>query len=230
MKFLITLFIALSSLALNAQFLLPKAGLTLSTFEVENTSGMTSRMGLIAGVGYNINIGDKFSIQPELNFVQKGSKSKSNFDEFPYGGGYIEYRSSDEARLNYLQMPVMFKLTFGDATKVYINAGPSIGFGLNGKGNFKTSVYEEDPFGYIFEYTDDRDYKILFKKEPDGYEGVDNYVDNRINLSLQVGGGVILMEKIIIDLRYGIGLTDLYDDGKSKFRVLQVTLGVPIRL
>jgi len=230
MKFLFTLFIAACSFTLNAQFLLPKVGATISTFEVENSSGMTSKTGLIAGVGYNINISEKFSIQPELNFVQKGSKSKSNYDEFPYAGGYIEYRSTDDARLNYLQVPVMFKLTFGNATKFYVNAGPSIGFGLNGKGTFKNSIYEEDPFGYSYEFSEERDYKILFKKAPDGYEGVDNYVDNRLNLSLQVGGGVTVIEKVNLDVRYGIGLTDLYDDGKSKFRVLQITLGVPIEL
>lgn len=222
MRLLITFFITLSTLTLNAQFLIPKAGVTVSTFNTtyELEMHITSRIGLFAGLGYNISIGKKFSIQPEFIFVQMGHKYETKFDI---------HERFDKTRLNYLQAPVMFNLTFGKANRFYVNAGPSLGFGINGKLTQKTVIFGEDQFGNMIDYTREDDYKLYFKKDPTGrWEGY--YIDNRFNLSVQVGGGVTLMEKINVDIRYGIGLTDIYDNFKSKNKVLQITLGVPIKL
>lgn len=228
MKKILILLICVCSTVAHAQFLLPKIGATYSSIVFDDSGeDVESKLGLSFGVGYNIRINELLSVQPEVNFVQKGYSAKSNYTDFPYGGGFQTVNISEDNKMNYLQVPILVKVTFG---KFYINAGPSFGFGLNGKGKFTYSEIGEDQFGYPYEYSDDNKYDILFGEMPDSYEGPDNYIENRMNISMQVGGGVTLMDKLNIDLRYGVGLTNLYDTFKMQHRVLQLTLGVPIRL
>lgn len=227
MKKIFFVFLCFLGYAIQAQTIIPKVGATYSTLAFEGDDNVEAKIGLSFGVGFNFLLTERISLQPELNFVQKGYSENSSYTEFPYGGGFYDTKYSEENRMNYLQLPVLVKFTFG---KFYFNAGPSIGFGLKGKGDSKLSAVGEDMFGYPDEYGVEYAYDILFGKRPENYEGPDNYVDNRMNFSVQVGGGVTLMEKFNIDLRYGHGFSNLLDDFKTKHRVFQVTLGVPIKL
>ncbi|WP_414693279.1 outer membrane beta-barrel protein [Ohtaekwangia sp.] len=49
-------------------------------------------------------------MQPELNFVQKGYKAS-------------EGSATEKLKLNYLELPVLAKVSFGKVTKFYLNAG-----------------------------------------------------------------------------------------------------------
>ncbi len=228
MKKLFVLLFCVGSTVAQAQFLLPKIGATYSSVVVDDDDFDTEyKLGVSFGIAYNIRINELLSVQPELNFVQKGYSTSSTYSGLPYGGGFYTVNTSDETKMNYLQVPVLVKVTFG---KFYLNAGPSVGLGLNGKGKDTYSETGEDMFGSPYEYNNDNQYDILFEEAPEGYEGPDTYIENRMNISVQVGGGVTLMDKLNIDLRYGMGLTDLYDNYKMQHRVFQVTLGVPIRL
>ncbi len=106
-------------------------------------------------------------------------------------------------------------------------AGPSVGYGLGGK--LKGTITLDD--GYDI-YEADLDGKIKFGEEPtSAEEDMDvAYFDNRIDVGLQVGAGVTLQNKIAIDVRYGLSLSNLSDDTDSANRVFQFTVGVPIRL
>ncbi|MFZ1705665.1 MAG: porin family protein, partial [Saprospiraceae bacterium] len=75
------------------------------------------KIGFGVGVFYQYNVNEKFSIQPELNFIQMGSK----FDE-DFLGETLETTLS----FNYLHIPILAKYGFGDmeALNFYVQAGP----------------------------------------------------------------------------------------------------------
>ncbi|HET9487281.1 MAG TPA: hypothetical protein VFO54_07605, partial [Chryseosolibacter sp.] len=59
-------------------------------------------------------------------------------------------------------------------------------------------------------------------------------VDNALDIGVQIGAGV-KVSPLVFELRYGFGLTNLYDerpeftgDVKSQHRSLQLTVGLPL--
>ena len=64
----------------------------------------------------------------------------------------------------------------------------------------------------------------------DGEDEETLYVEKKTDFGLQFGGGVIIAEKVMIDLRYGAGLSTLFEDESVKNNVLQFTVGIPINL
>jgi hypothetical protein len=208
---------------LNAQTLFPKVGISVAKIQGEDNTGVKSRIGLSFGVGYSVDIGGIFSFQPELLFIQKGAKLDYS-DSQP---GFYRFELDGYLKVNYLEIPVLFKANFPtntEAVKVYLIAGPAMSFGLGGKTKLHF-YYEED--GFILE--EGGKGKVKFGDEPDNYEGYNAYL-KRVDISAQLGGGVILYDKFMIDLRYGIGLTDLSDNEESRHRVFQFTVGMPIQL
>ena len=83
--------------------------------------------GIFAEIGINKNL----SIQPELNFTQKGfmisSYSQSAGDFLGIG---IPLGGDASLRLNYIEMSVLAKINLGDAedTHGYLLAGPAVGY------------------------------------------------------------------------------------------------------
>lgn len=212
---------------MQAQTLLPKIGATYSNIAYEGNEDDKPIVGLAVGVGYNILVSKRLSVQPELNFVQKGSSSKDSYTDFPYGGGFEDIKLTTKTRLGYLQVPILVKMNFG---KFYFNAGPSLGYGLKGKETYELSSSGEDRFGDPISVSHKTKYNIKFSEPPNNYNGDDRFVDNRLNFSVQVGAGAMVTEKLNIDVRYGLGLSNMMDESKSKHRILQVTVGVPVRL
>jgi len=56
------------------------------------------------------------------------------------------------------------------------------------------------------------------------------YFSNQIDFGVQFGGGVLIAGKVMVDVRYGLGLTKFTDDVKAKNGGFQFTVGVPISL
>ncbi|RQO39362.1 PorT family protein [Chryseobacterium sp. KBW03] len=105
--------------------LIPKAGINFANQSIKNVNGEKSKISFQAGLGVNIQTGVKnFSIQPEVNFISKGTKFKNSFGNETYN-------------FNYIEVPVLAKYSFGP---VYVNAGPSIGF-LMGKSDKIKAAY-----------------------------------------------------------------------------------------
>ena len=175
------------------------------------------KIGIIVGVAAEIPlIGETLALQPELLFHQKGFK----FDD-PGDGEYTEEGS---ATLNYLELPVLAKIKFG---KFYAIAGPSFSYGIGGK--YKSTLHD-----LTQGTTDESSSNIKFKERPDNYQGDDVFLDNAFDMGVQLGVGMKI-SVIVIDLRYGMGLTNLYDkpdgspyDYKSKNGSVQLTVGIPL--
>jgi hypothetical protein len=221
---LVILFFAWSA---HAQTFIPKAGLTLSKVAAENDDAQKFMPGLTIGVAFNFPASDIFSVQPELSFIQKGARSNSN-EEFD--GVAISAKS--KLSLNYIEVPVLLKATVGESTKFFFTAGPSLGIGIGGK--FETKFTISDG-GASLSGTYDGKVKFGEAPEEDDEELDALYIDNRLDFGIQLGAGVIIADKVMIDLRYGLGLSNMNDeiegeDNKAQNRVIQFTVGVPIRL
>jgi hypothetical protein len=219
---------------------IPKGGLTRSSIHLSNTSGfalnqedVSSLRGFTAGVGFQIPIaGDGFfSVQPELLYVQKGYKAES-------AGDVGTLRLTDS--YNYLEVPVLGKINFGtERVKLYVNAGPSFAYALNGR-------FSQDISAGPLAFSNKG--KNIFKAEPDNSTGTDEYLDpkyfNRVDVGVQFGGGVGLAVgpgAVLLDARYGMGLTNFFkgngdnstpndDQANVQNRVFAFTLGYAIPL
>ncbi|MBP2617402.1 porin family protein [Chryseobacterium jejuense] len=105
--------------------LIPKAGINIANQSIKNVNGEKSKTSFQAGLGVNIQTGIKnFSVQPEVNFISKGTKFKNSL-------------GSETYNFNYIEVPVLAKYSFGP---VYVNAGPSIGI-LMGKNDKVKAAY-----------------------------------------------------------------------------------------
>jgi hypothetical protein len=202
--------------AAKAQIIIPKLGMSLSHPSLSSDAkdpGETIQngIGIVGGIGLELPIKGKFAIQPELLFAQKAFKDKLI-------DATTGYSLKTTSTLNYLEIPVLVKAKF---SSFYVNAGPSLGIGVGGKWKYTFSDGTGSQSGTG---------QVKFKKAPENDNSDNLYVDHRFNFSLQVGAGYVIAEKVIIDLRYGFGLSNLSADGKSKIRSFQVTVGVPIKL
>jgi hypothetical protein len=169
-----------------------------------------SKAGLIFGIATEIPLGcDKFSLQPELLFHQKGYTSK-------YADS--EVSSSYTTTLNYLEVPILARVNFG---KFYAATGTYVGFGVGG--NYTgTDTY--------MGITQEHEGNVKFGAEPDNYAGSNQYI-NAVDFGVQFGAGV-KVSVVVIDLRFGLGLTDLIDkrdlSTQTLNRSLQLTAGFPL--
>jgi hypothetical protein len=207
--------------------LIAKAGLTLSNVAFKETKeGQQSVTGFLFGAGFNFPIGgESFSIQPELLYLQKGFGLSESNQGVKTDGKYT---------LNYLEIPLLAKVAFGsESVKVYLNAGPSLGYGLTGNANAKTNF-----FGAPLNIT----VPVKFGEKPENADEGDIYPHNRIDLGVQFGGGLAFKAgpgSLILNARYGYSLTDTYYEVssgnstraiKSQNRTIALSLGYAIPL
>jgi hypothetical protein len=224
MKKLLILFFVVVGYSAQAQMFIPRAGISLAKIDGDDNTGIKQRLGFAFGVAYVKPLKGAFSFQPELLFVQKGAKLDYSESE----PGIYRIDLSGKLVINYLEVPLLINAdlpTNSPNFKVFLIAGPAFAIGLGGttEVNF---YYEEDGSVIIDEELSG---KVKFGDPPANDSSGDAYV-NRFELSLQLGGGIIIKDKFLIDLRYGIGLTDLADDDTSRHRVFQATIGIPIKL
>ncbi|MFT3908563.1 MAG: porin family protein [Ferruginibacter sp.] len=115
--------------------------------------------GLVADIGFG-----KISFRPEINYVQKGSKTD-------FGVGNDVYRKWN---LNYVEIPlnVVYNLKIPRLGKVFFGLGPAVSMGIGGK------IKEKDVNG-------ERSYKVKF-------DGEKNPTDYKLHLKgLDIGANVL---------------------------------------
>ncbi len=185
--------------------------------EAENLSPK-SITGLNLGAYAEFSITPLLAIQPEINFLQKGSQvSGLNFED----------HSDVKVKMviNYLEVPVLAKIRFGtEKLKGYAMAGPSVGYALGGKGSFTIDGVK---------VTND----IEFDNDIDD----DGVKDRRWDYSAVVGVGGLYgvgPGSIVLDVRYQHDFTDFakFKDSeptgyeKSFNRGLALSIGYQIPL
>jgi len=236
-----------------AQFkITPKIGYTTSTRAVsknfrdaiEKEGGKIGYVsGFSFGAAFELGLGNTISLQPEILYSQKGAFAKINLFDIP-----IETTE----KLNYLEVPVLVKASFGDEDgfRFFVYAGPYVGYALNGKGKVAITFESETQPGKFETITGD--YKIKFGEKPANstnpaslLEDVQYYSKDDVNrldigayagagISIPVGPGALSLEG-----RYGYGFTDYQKDPsgirskenlKSQTRSISVFLGYAIPL
>lgn len=197
-----------------------RPGVTLSTYKLTRDWGDLYDAGLRPGASVaafvEINLGNRFTVQPEIAFTQRGASITSETNifwegpDFGYPAGYrvTDYRYKEA--LNYVDIPVMFEKNFGGGNMgAYIAAGPGLAFGFGGKGYEETTVEFPTQDGAVDTRTDRGTYTIeMGSGRYDTYKGFD--------LNLNAGAGLLwIMDsgEIGLDLRYTHGLRMLHPDG-----------------
>lgn len=207
---LVGIVMVLGTSAFAQMTVIPKAGVTFSNVNftddmLDGEDDSESRIGFMLGAALEIGLNEKFAVQPELLFVQKG---------FQFSGDGWE----DKYTINYLEVPVLFKAKFG---KFYANAGPSFAFGLGGK-----NKWEDGP--------DSGDLDIKFGDDPGNSEDIyfDNSFDLGIQLGVGYQVGPVVVD---LRYGMGMSDINDEPDGFSgdwafKNRSWQLTVGFPIGL
>lgn len=99
-----------------------------------------SKFGADFAIMANIPIGDGvFMFQPELHWLQKGSVISD-----------INNNDDVTSTFNYLELPLLLRLNFGDEVKLFVIGGPSIGYLLGGKtdgDDIERDLYEDSEWG-----------------------------------------------------------------------------------
>lgn len=204
-----TIFVLLA-IALASTFLFPgavfggrlteiglKAGLNVADYSGDRPD-TDSKMGFCGGAFITCSINEMFAVQTEFLFSMKGAKlgEKVRTDEY---GNIIETSSIRDV-LNYLEIPVLGKLSVLPQGRVRPNlfAGPFFALKLTGK--HKVGSQETD-----LENLKDTDYGLV------------------------VGGGADFefgQGQLTVDARYTLGLAKIYDSPiDEKNRVISVMLG-----
>lgn len=150
-----------------------RAGVTISKQQFKQGNldeDPGSKFGLDLALVSQFDLSPVVAISPELHWMQKGSK----IDDL--GGGL----GSSARTFNYLEIPVLLKLTFGEEAGFFVFGGPSI--------------------GYLFSATD---------KDGDGNSNdidLDDY--KRTDLGAHLGAG-IKAGPVYIDARYMAGFSNI---------------------
>lgn len=150
------------------------------------------------GVIAKMPIGTNLSFMPQLNLLSKGGK----FEESESGNELgVEYSidAKDKVNLTYLELPLNVVYNYNS---FFIGAGPSISYGLSGKGD----VY----YKFSFDGNADEnayDYKVKF----DGKENADDddYHLNAFEFGANIFAGYQLPNGLFFSAQYNKGLSNI---------------------
>jgi hypothetical protein len=179
----------------------------------------------------------------ELNYTSQGGKRSGlqmiTMDlppELPIPPGTTLYADfNNETVLDYLEIPVMGRVTFGNKARFFFNAGPYLGFLVRANAlTAGTSTVYLDEGGTV---------PVLIPPEGDPLIiplDADTDVKESLkssNVGLAGGGGVFYpvgVGEIVIEARFQLGLTVIQEDvatsGSTKTGALVVSIGYAFSL
>lgn len=168
-----------------------RAGVNLANVSADPDIGSESITGLLLAVPIEIGIGESFAIQPEIMFVQKGTRFEENI---------LGSNDKIERRISQIDIPILAKFKFlnTDAFQAYVAAGPVFGFALSGK-------TKAEALGISGE--EDLDF------DEDDYNRLETLVSAGGGIGIPIGFGVI-----VLDVRYLFGITDVDDSDEFKVK------------
>lgn len=206
--FQITCFLCLFMSAMTTQAQMTaglRAGVNLATYNFDYGSNLPSGVKgeqpsnatvLTIGVPVQMMFGEHFGLQMELNFIQKGFRFKDESTS-PTASFSFDIKQV----INWLELPVLAKARFGSDVGFGggLFFGPSIGYGLSGKGTTTST----STINGVSSTTSESD-NLNFKDDE----------HSRVDLALNLGGEVNY-GGIFLDVRYQIGLTNMNTTNSS---------------
>jgi hypothetical protein len=203
----------------------------------------TSRLALNFGVLSDFKVHKNFSLQVELNYAGQGGKRDglqpitnlpASLSQGLPAGTYLYANFKNKAVLDYLELPIMAKLSWGKMFGYYVNAGPYLGYLLHAAEKTKgTSTIYEDPGGQV---------PLTEMGYPVPAQNFDANTDvtssiKRFNVGVTGGGGVDWKldpkDKLFFDARFEYGFINIQKysvDGKDNTGNLLLSLGYAHRL
>lgn len=154
-----------------------KGGVNMAKYSGSDAGDNDYKMGVVGGAFACLDL-IALKVQPELLFTQKGAKEEGTMDVL---GTPVSYSAS--TTVNYVEVPILAKFSFGKIIVPSIYAGPAFGIlmGANAEatvgGTSSGSVDVKDAF-------------------------------NSTDIGLVFGAEVKLPVKLSIEARYNMGLTD----------------------
>ncbi len=175
-----------------------RVGFNLSKWNTEGNNDQNENItGIHFAVPLEIKLSNIFSIQPEFNFTQKGSRVMTTTTS-----GGITTQTDTKNKINYVEFPLLLRgLIGGERLGFYLQAGPSVGYAAGGsvESNSKSTV------GGVLQISD-KSSKYDFARS------------NRLDYGVHLGGGLQLglgSNRLVIDVRYLYGLQDFDKDNNS---------------
>ena len=152
-------------------------------------------IGLNLGVSASFEISSGLMFETGLGLSQKGYK----ISEGGFTGTY---------RTNYLDIPLTVKKMFaGD--KIFVQAGPYLGFGISGKSKYKfDGETEDEPIDWGSDKDDDD--------------------QKRLDFGLTFGAGAMVTEKIQVGLNYGLGLANVSPYSENGYKATNNVIGITV--
>jgi opacity protein-like surface antigen len=179
-----------------------KGGFNLSKFYSVDPSGLDQKYlaGFQIGVFKGFNITPTIQIQPELFFIQKGSKVSYTFDS-------VEVTA--KTKISYIEIPLLlkFNLRAGARVNPYVIAGPYVAF--------RTTAKEIAEAGGVKEETDIKD----------DVKSTDFGLIGGLGLEFKLTD---MPKCILVEIRYELGLADIAksEDYKAKNSSIVFNVGV----
>lgn len=154
----------------------------------------TMKPGGNAGLNFRYIEEKHFGFIVEANWEQRGWKE--DFDDLPY-----EYSRT----INYIQIPFLAHIYFGNRGKFFINAGPSISFvlGESSSANFDTSSVDSNP---------DFDSHISYQYSLPVHQKVDYGISGGIGGEFSINS----RNSLYIDARFYYGLAHILKSGRTE--------------
>lgn len=187
-----------------------KVGINISNWNGDTEDlgeDFKSNIGLQIGAVAQIGINDMISIQPEIVFIQKGTKSEGEED---FLGDVIKYK--DQIIFNYLEVPILVKVVLGgnEGAGFFVTAGPSFGYALSGKTKSEYTINGET----------EKDEDSIDFDEDDGFARFELSASLGAGVNIPVGPGILFFEA-----RYLLGLSDL-DSDEDDFTIKNGGIGI----
>lgn len=203
---LLTLFCALGSLSAQkdtshrALFLGGGGGVTYNNVDFRPITEQSYMIGALGGVAVKYISEKHLGLIAELNFVQKGWRE--SFD--PETQPDFAYKRT----LNYLEIPFLTHVYFGNKVRFIFNAGPKISFLLGENHTMSTALADN----IAAQHANDPEAPIGVQYGPiDTMNRVDYGLLGGLGVALKTGVGDMDLEG-----RYYFGLADLFTSRRSE--------------
>ena len=206
------------------------------------SSNYTSRLAGNFGVQAEWPVYHRFSLQVELNFAGQGGQRNGiqpitnvppELQSFVPTGSYLYADFKNKAVLNYLELPILAKFSWGRTLIFYANGGPYVGYLLHA---------EEKTKGTSTIYGDQKGDPITIQGQPLPPQDFTANTDitssiKRFNAGVTGGIGLALpldaRNKLFFDARFEYGFIDIQKssvDGSNNTGNVLLSLGWSYRL
>ena len=176
------------------------AGPVFTSVDFVTAVPQNTTQGLSGGVSLRYITEKHLGLLAELNYTQRGWTE--DFSEAPKNPDHSYSRT-----LNYIELPLMTHIYFGNKVKFVVNIGPQISYMFSDNGGTMNDA--------LTEYINDKR-----KEDPNNPLGLQyEDVDSKFDYGLLGGVGVEFntgLGSFILEGRYYFGLGDSYDNSRSR--------------